>query len=194
MSPVDLNNTFKYDKVVINLNNHNCLQINPAESCFYVNLVEPIKNIIYIKILKATITSTNAMKNNASLLYIKHDPIHIAINDYDRSVSYLKSVQVSTSNYLLDGVPTVLTTSKDVFDTVKYFDIIPYSDTTSSEISNGNVSFDWTDSSVYILNPPEPNLRRLNIDIRDKAFKPFNTSILTHFNISLCIYYIKNRV
>jgi hypothetical protein len=194
MSSVDLNNTFKYDKVVINLNNHNCLQINPAESCFYVNLVEPIKNIIYIKILKASITSTVAMKNNTSLLYIKNDPIHIAINDYDRSVSYLKSVQVSTSNYLLNDVPTVLTTSKDVFDTVKYFDIIPYSDTTSSEISNGNVSFDWTDSSVYILNPPEPNLRRLNIDFRDKVFKPFSTSILTHFNISLCIYYIKNRV
>lgn len=174
MNVVDLNNTFKYDKIVVNLNNHNCLQINPAESCFYVNLVEPIKNIIYIKILKATITSTNGMKNNASLLYIKNDPIHIAINDYDRSVSYLNT--------------------NGVFDTVKYFDIIPYSDTTSSEISNGHVSFDWTDSSVYILNPPEPNLRRLNIDFRDKAFKPFDTAILTHFNISLCIYYIKNRV
>lgn len=194
MNPVDLNNTFKYDKTVINLNNHNCLQINTAESCFYVNLVEPIKNIIYIKILKASIISTNAIKNNNALLYKRNDPIHVSINDYDRSVSYLKSVQVSTSNYLLNGTPTVLTTSNEVFDTVKYFDIIPYADTTFSEISNGQVSFDWTDSSVYILNPPEPNLRRLNIDIRDKAFKPFDTAILTDFNISLCIYYIKNRV
>jgi hypothetical protein len=194
MSVVDLNNTFKYDKIVINLNNHNCLQVNTAESCFYVNLVEPIKNIIYIKILKANIISTNAIKTENALLYKRNDPIHVSINDYDRSVSYLKSVQVSTSNYLLNGVPTVLTTSKDVFDTVKYFDIIPYADTTFSDLSNSQTSFDWTDSTVYILNPPEPNLRRLNIEFRDKTFKPFDTAILTDFNVSLCIYYIKNRV
>ncbi len=62
MNVVDLNNTFKYDKIVINLNNHNCLQVNTAESCFYVNLVEPIKNIIYIKILKEYLESSDTTK------------------------------------------------------------------------------------------------------------------------------------
>jgi hypothetical protein len=170
---IDLNNSFKYDKVVINLNNHNCLTINPNETSFHVNLVEPIKNIVYIKILKASIITTNAIKNNNQLLYIKYDPIYISINDYERSQSYLNT--------------------NGVFDIVKYFDFIPYSTDTFSDISNSNVSFDWTDSSVYILNPPEPNLKRLNIVFRDKYFKPFNTSILTHFNLSICLYYIKNR-
>jgi hypothetical protein len=47
---------------------------------------------------------------------------------------------------------------------------------------------------VYILNPPEPNLRRLNIEIRDKSFNLFDTSVLTDFNLSICAYIIKNRV
>jgi hypothetical protein len=170
---IDLNNSFKYDKVVINLNNHNCLTINPNETSFHVNLVEPIKNIVYIKLLKASIITTAAIKNNDQLLYIKYDPIYISINDYERSQSYLNN--------------------NGVFDVVKYFDLIPYSTDTFSDISNSHVSFDWTDSSVYILNPPEPNLKRLNIVFRDKYFKTFNTSILTHFNLSICLYYIKNR-
>ena len=389
MSSVDLNNIFKYDKIVMNLNNQNCLSINPNETSFYVNLVEPIKNIVFVKILRASITSTTAI-SAPPLLYKKHDPIHLSINDYDRSLSYLKSVQVSTSTNILksvsnlfqttganiykpinsvnDGVAhtetltqnienltlklydnnittsgtvlpenskfmnifsqtpsstrfmtfsdtdylvyynaitptesrfvksievvivnvaspltpenntititakvwgsvdgitwndlgntttnimtfatndwttsstrtvtfdvgvttpyqyhkvsfiptglatpaemktkirilkidlitcTLLTTSKDVFDTVKYFDIIPYSTDTFSEILYSQASFDWSDPSVYILNPPEPNLRRLNIELRDKTFKPFDTAILTDFNLSICVYYIKNRV
>jgi hypothetical protein len=175
MSSTDINtnNSFKYDKVVINLNNHNCLTINPDETSFYVNLVEPVKNIVYIKILKASIITTADIKNNNQLLYIKYDPIYISINDYERSQSYLNN--------------------NGDFDVVKYFDLIPYSTDTFSDISNSHVSFDWTDSSVYILNPPEPNLKRLNIVFRDKYFRPFNTSILTHFNLSICLYYIKNR-
>jgi hypothetical protein len=172
-SLIDLNNSFKYDKVIVNLNNHNCLTINPNETSFHVNLVEPIKNIVYIKLLKASIITTSAIKNNNQLLYIKYDPIYISINDYERSQSYLNT--------------------NGVFDIVKYFDFIPYSTDTFSDISNSHVSFDWTDSSVYILNPPEPNLKRLNIVFRDKYFKTFNTSILTHFNLSICLYYVKNR-
>lgn len=392
MSSVDLNNIFKYDKIVMNLNNQNCLSINPNETCFYVNLVEPIKNIVFVKILRASITSTTAI-SASPLLYKKHDPIHLSINDYDRSLSYLKTIQLSTipnilksvsnlfqktgvnidkpilntfndggahtesitqqntdimtlkfydstitmsgevlrenskfmnifspsppsstrfmsfsdTDYLVyynsitptdsrfvksievvienvaspltpenntiniavkvwgsvDGITwndlgntttnvmtfatnnwatsstrtvtfdvavitsyqyhkvsfiptgftepaemktkikilkidlityTLLTISKDVFDTVKYFDIIPYSTDTFSEISYSQASFDWSDPSVYILNPPEPNLRRLNIELRDKTFKPFDTAILTDFNLSICVYYIKNRV
>ena len=393
MSSVDLNNTFKYDKIVINLNTQNCLSINPSESTFYVNLVEPIKNIIYVKILRASITSTSAIQTAPALLYKKGDPIYLSINDYDRSLSYLKSAQVSTTTNILkdvsnlfqttgenifkpllnstndgsantetltpnaenitlklydstittsgtvlpanskfmnifsstsspvstrfmafadtdylvyynattptesrfakrievvvenvaspltpenntvnitakvwgssDGVswndlgnttpnvmtyetthwatastrtvtfdvavstsyqyhkvsfvptgfttPTemktkikvlkidlttykLLTVSNDEFDTAKYFDVIPYAKDDFSEITYSQASFDWSDPSVYILNPPEPNLRRLNIELRDKTFKPFDTAILTHFNLSICIYYIKNRV
>ena len=192
MATVDLNNTFKYDKVVINLNSSNCLVNNPSATNYYVNLVEPLRNVIYVKMLKASVLTNNTIV--PLLSYNKYDPIYIAVNDYDRSVSYIKSTQVLNSNYVLNSVPKVLSTSNVVFDTAKYFDIIPYSKETFSEISYSQASFDWTDPSVYILNPPEPNLRRLNIEIRDKSFNLFDTSILTDFNLSICAYIIKNRV
>jgi|694.fasta_scaffold01097_2 hypothetical protein len=192
MATVDLNNSFKYDKVVINLNSSNCLVNNPSATNYYINLVEPLRNVIYVKMLKASVLTNNTIV--PLLSYNKYDPIYIAVNDYDRSVSYIKSTQVLNSNYLLNSVPKVLSTSNVVFDTAKYFDIIPYSKETFSEISYSQASFDWTDPSVYILNPPEPNLRRLNIEIRDKSFNLFDTSVLTDFNLSICAYIIKNRV
>lgn len=192
MATVDLNNSFKYDKVVINLNSSNCLVNNPSAANYYINLVEPLRNVIYVKMLKASVLTNNTIV--PLLSYNKYDPIYIAVNDYDRSVSYIKSTQVLNSNYVLNSVPKVLSTSNVVFDTAKYFDIIPYSKDTFSEISYSQASFDWTDPSVYILNPPEPNLRRLNIEIRDKSFNLFDTSILTDFNLSICAYIIKNRV
>jgi hypothetical protein len=192
MATVDLNNSFKYDKVVINLNSSNCLVNNPSATNYYINLVEPLRNVIYVKMLKASVLTNNTIV--PLLSYNKYDPIYISVNDYDRSVSYIKSTQVLNSNYVLNSVPKVLSTSNVVFDTAKYFDIIPYSKETFSEISYSQASFDWTDPSVYILNPPEPNLRRLNIEIRDKSFNLFDTSVLTDFNLSICAYLIKNRV
>jgi len=193
MSVADLNNTFKYDKIILNLNSSNCLMFNAAETNFYINLVEPIKNVIYIKILKTSIVSTTSIKNTP-LSYEKYDPIYITLNDYDRSNSYIKGTQVITSNFIIDGVANTSTTTNTIFDCAKYFDLIPYSDTENSDISYSQTSSDWTDPSVYVLNPPEQILRRLNIQFRDKLFKLFDTSILTHFNISICIYFIKNRV
>uniref|UniRef100_A0A6C0IAW5 Uncharacterized protein n=1 Tax=viral metagenome TaxID=1070528 RepID=A0A6C0IAW5_9ZZZZ len=193
MSVVDLNNTFKYDKIILNLNSSNCLMFNAAETNFYINLVEPIKNVIYIKILKSSIVSTTSIKNTP-LSYEKYDPIYITLNDYDRSNSYIKGTQVITSNFVIDGVANTSTTTNTIFDCAKYFDLIPYSYAENSDISYSQTSSDWTDPSVYVLNPPEQILRRLNIQFRDKFFKLFNTSILTHFNLSICIYFIKNRV
>jgi hypothetical protein len=197
---VDLNNTFKYDKIVINLNSDNCLYINNNKTNYYINLVEPLKNVIYIKILKASVTTDSAIINN-SLNYKKNDPIYIAINDYDRSLSYIKSIQTTiTSNYYIGSTLTNVVENKEVFDSVNYFDLIQFNDDIKSnshnhsEISYTQTSFDWSDPSVYILNPPEQSLKRFNIQIKDKTFQLFSTSILLNFNISICVYVIKNRV
>jgi len=193
MNSVDLNNTFKYDKIVINLNSSNCLTIKPNTTDYYINLVEPLKNVIYVKMLNASVLTNSTIV--PTLSYNKYDPIYIAVNDYDRSLSYIKSTQISTSNYTnANNVMVTKETSNVVFDTAKYFDVIPYSNDTFSTITYSQASFDWSDPSVYILNPPEPNLRRLSIEIRDKQFKPFSTSILTDFHLAICVYVIKNRV
>jgi hypothetical protein len=191
MSAVDLNNTFKYDKIVLNLNSSNCLPENATMTNYYINIPEPLKNLIYIKILKASVLSTNSI--NSTLSYNKYDPIYIGINDYDRSISYIRRTHVTTSNYYIDNIKYGYDSSNIVFDPKKYFDLIPYSSNNYSDISYNQSSFDWTDPSVYILNPPEQNLRRFNIEIRDKNFNLFDTSVLPDFNLSFCAYLIKNN-
>ena len=194
---VDLNNTFKYDKIVLNLNSSNCLPENANITKYYINFPEPLKNIIYIKILDASILSNSSMITTLS--YNKYDPIYIGINDYDRSRSYIRRTHVTTSNYWVNDdflglVMLGLDTSNVVFDQKNYFATIPYSSYDFSEKSYNQASFDWTDPSVYILNPPEQNLRRFNIELRDKNFNLFNTNVLSDFNLSVCAYLIKNRI
>ena len=189
----DLNNTFKYDKIVINLNSTNCLQ-NASDSSYYINLSESLKNVVYIKMLKASVKTSALM---TTLSYHKFDPIYIAINDYDRSVSYkiFTEITPNTSTDKLTGVVTNNGNSSNiVFNPFNYFDLIPYSTDLYSDISYNQNSFDWSDPSVYILNPPEQNLRRFNIQIKDKNFNFFNNTNLVNFNLSICVYVIKNRV
>ena len=187
---VDLNNTFKYDKIVINLNSSNCLQENTSLSSYYLNLPEPLKNIIYVKILKASIITTSMI---STLSYNRFDPIYIGINDYDRAISYIKKTVITTSNYWDNEIRKGFETSNLVFDPKTYFDIIPYSSTNFSDITYNQASFDWTDPSVHILNPPDQNLKRFSIDLRDKNFNLFNKSVLPDFNLSFCAYLIKNN-
>jgi hypothetical protein len=190
----DLNNTFKYDKIVINLNSTNCLQ-NASDSSYYINLSESLKNVVYIKMLKASVKTSALM---TTLSYNKFDPIYIAINDYDRSVSYKIFTEI-TPNTIKDIITgtvsnTGTNSSNIVFHPFNYFDLIPYSTDLYSDISYNQNSFDWSDPSVYILNPPEQNLRRFNIQIKDKNFNFFNNTNLVNFNLSICVYVIKNRV
>ena len=196
----DLNNTFKYDKIVINLNSSNCLQNSPqtTESSYYINLAEPLKNVVYIKMLKASVKTGALM---TTLSYNKFDPIYIAINDYDRSVSYkiFTEITPNTTKNISTGEVTLTGTNSSniVFNPLNYFDLIPYSNDSIvpySDISYNQNSFDWSDPSVYILNPPEQNLRRFNIQIKDKNFNFFNNTNLVNFNLSICVYVIKNRV
>ena len=165
----DLNNKFKYDKIVINLNSENCLQNPINESSYYINLAEPLKNVVYIKMLKASV-KTGALNTNLS--YNKFDPIYIAINEYDRSASYKKFTEIipNTLKNKDTGEVTYAGTNSSniVFNPFNYFDLIPYSNDSTvpySDISYNQNSFDWTDPTVYILNPPEQNLKRFNIII-----------------------------
>jgi hypothetical protein len=197
---VDLNNTFKYDKIVINLNSTNCLEFTKDKSDYYINLAEPLKNVIYIKMIRASVkTNTNTI-TISPFNYKKNDPIYIAINDYDRSVSYKIFTEITpntTKNIITGTVSNTGTNSSNIiFHPFNYFDLIPYSSSSDqySEISYTQASFDWSDPSVYILNPPEQNLKRFNIQIKNKAFELFNTSELNNFNLSFCVYVIKNRV
>lgn len=184
MNEADLNNAFKYDKIILSIDAKSCLSNKPDKSSYYLDLLEPLKNVVYIKILNAKIMHNGFIVTLYN--YVRYDPIYISINDYNRSKAYLKKIDIISAN-----------TSNILLDSVKYFDSVYYGSDGAGDvslISYTQSSFDWSDPTVYILNPPEPNLRRLNIEIKDKTFNLFNTTTITNFNITICIYFMKNRV
>jgi hypothetical protein len=194
MKDADLNNAFKYDKIILSIDGKSCLSTNPDKSSYYLDLLEPLRNVVYIKILSAVIPNSGSFETLYKMN--KNDPIYICLNDYNRSKTYINSVNISTSNYLnSSGVTLYKNTSNYLFNTAEYFELFIYkAGSSDSTVSYTQASFDWTDPTVYILNPPEPNLRRLNIEIKDKKFNLFNTSTLTGFNLTICVYFMKNRV
>jgi hypothetical protein len=184
MNEADLNNAFKYDKIILSIDGKSCLSTNSAKSSYYLDLLEPLRNVVYIKILNAKIMHNSSITSLYN--YVIYDPIYISINDYNRSKAYLKKINIISAN-----------TSNILLNSVEYFDSLYYGSDGSGDvslISYTQSSFDWTDPTVYILNPPEPNLRRLNIEIKDKTFNLFNTTTVTNFNLTICIYFMKNRV
>ena len=174
MNEADLNNAFKYDKIILSIDGSSCSTLNSSKASYYIDLLEPLRNVVYIKILSAVIEHSSSIGSQYN--YKNLDNIYICLNDYNKSKAYFKKSDLST---------TVL----------QYFDSVSYN--AGSDFSTKSYtqsSFDWTDPTVYILNPPEPNLRRLDIEIKDKTFNIFNTSTLNNFNLTICIYFMKNRV
>jgi len=192
MKEADLNNAFKYDKIILNIDAKSCLTTNPSNASYYIDLLEPLRNVVYIKILNARVEYNPLIDS----YYKNNDNIYISVNDYNRSKTFINTINISTSNYLnSSGVTLYKNTSNYLFNTAEYFESFIYkAGSSESTVSYTQASFDWTDPTVYILNPPEPNLRRLNIEIKDKKFNLFNTSTLIDFNLTICVYFMKNRV
>jgi len=169
---VSLDNSTDYDKKIIYI--ESISGIFPDDNFnFYIDMTEPIKNIVFIRIMNIQIVTNQ--------LLLSDDVFYIELNDYDRSVSYMK-------------------TDTGDFNTIKYFDCIQFSGV--SVDGNKYISkiiypvgwVNWSDPSVYVLNPPEPSLKRFNITIRDKDYNMISRNLIHSFKLTICVYNIKKNI
>jgi len=169
---VSLDNSTDYDKKIIYIESSS--GIFPDDKFnFYIDMTEPIKNIVFIRIMNTQIITNQVL--------ISDNVFYIELNDYDRSVSYMK-------------------TNTGDFNTIKYFESIQY----TGEPVDGNKYIskiiypvgcvNWSDPSVYVLNPPEPSLKRFNITIRDKDYNMINSNLIYSFKLTICVYNIKKNI
>jgi len=170
---VNLDNSKEYDKVIVYINSVNGIFQN-NDFKFYININEPIKNIACIKLMNIQVISNSA--------YTDNDIFYIELNNYDRVVSYIK-------NQL-----------NDEFNVIKYFENVQYTGEVlpnskkSSSVSYNSSSTDWSDPSVYLLNPPEPTLHRFDITLRDKDYLIINKNSIDMLKMSICLYYINKNI
>jgi hypothetical protein len=174
---VDLNNTNEYDKQVIFLDSKNGTYNDNNSFDFYIKFDDPIKNISNVKIIDASLileSPTSRTLNNNDIYYIE-------LNEYHRTFSYIKNKNM----------------------TFKYFDNIYYNksdhNATTSGLSKFKVSYpatlsNWTDPSLYTLNPIAHNIRRFSIKIKDKDLNILTKLSGESFNMTICVYTIKKNI
>lgn len=175
---VDLNNTSEYDKQMILLDSANGIYNSVNEFDFYIKFENPIKNISSVKIIDTSIV-LNSKNGNRTLDY--DDIYYIELNNYDRIISYKNTATT--------------------FNTHKYFEAISYNhaDYHTNALSKFRnfyslTSSNWTDPTVYTLNPIEQNCTRFTIKIRDKNLNILNKLVDESFKLTICVYTIKKNI
>ena len=156
--------------------NYISIPIDDAETYYYIpKTIYFITAILYFKpVRRITYNST----------------FYVELNNYDRVHSYIAKYDPCNSvvNY----------------NTVKFFDTLNYSGTTESSLILYKIknyysltSSNWTDPTVYILNPPETSCNRFTITIRDKDFNILKLGDYLNeesFNMTICAYTIKKNI
>jgi len=134
---------------------------------------------------------------NTAILYFKpvrkityNSTFYVELNNYDRVHSYI--AKYDSCNNIVN------------YNTVKYFDTLNYSGATESSLVLYKIknyysltSSNWTDPTVYILNPPETSCNRFTITIRDKNFNILKFGDYLNeesFNMTICVYTIKKNI
>ena len=128
--------------------------------------------------------------------------------EYDKQIIYLNSKNATfnktgTFDYYieLNDYHRISTSVNVKGSTFKYFDAIPFNHTdyhndslSKFKIVYGLTSSNWTDPTLYTLNPIEHNTRRFNIIIRNKDFNILNLEGGEFFNMTICVYTIKKNI
>ena len=156
--------------------NYISIPINDTDTYYYIPKTIYFKTaILYFKpVRRITYNST----------------FYVELNNYDRVHSYINKY---------DSCNTVVN-----YNTVKFFDTLNYAGTTESSLVLYKIknyyslaSSNWTDPTVYILNPPETSCNRFTITIRDKDFNILKFGDYLNeesFNMTICAYTIKKNI
>ena len=169
------------DKTIVYINSSNCLFKNGTNFDITFDLQEPIRNALYITIIKTDIILNPSQSIN-----------NLAIEDGDSIYVNLKNYSRIRTN--IDGI------------NVKCFDqiIIDLSDKFGVDPPpNANILFrseyastvgEINDINTHVLNPMEPNLKRFDIQLYDKKYQPIQKNNIKRFATTLCVYHSRKKI
>ena len=175
----NLNNDFKYDKIIINLDSLQGIQSSNTNNfgCYF-KLNDTIKNAVAIQVID-TIVISKELANYTSY----EDCFFVILNNIERATTYKE--YMNTYDNLLDC------------DIYKYFEKVEYTDNSISNSRNISVSHigtstgSFSDSGTYMFNPVIPTLDRFELTLKDKDFKDILNTKIFSVKLSICIYTLK---
>jgi hypothetical protein len=192
------------DKKILQLTNNGANYYNDKKNDFYIDIVEPIKNVTHIKILKSSVRLNLTSLNSSPV--IDNDPIYISINDYNRINTFeakteviIKNSSNITSNYVTNVFQSFEVINLNV--TSKYL-IMANSQISNFLQINGilfeniytSTSASLNDTNVYNIIPHEPSLKRFNIKLYDKNYDLIDKDDIKNFEILICVFSNNKKV
>lgn len=168
------------DKTILNISSDNAAFQNTTNFTFNIDLIEPLKDVCYIKILKSEVILNPSSVADDALIFEDTDPVYINMNDYKRVSSVING------------------------NNIKYFDqiLLNISEKFSNTIPNAFISFssqvtstfNLYDPQMFILNPVEANLKKLNFELFDKNNMTIKRTDIKKFNMVLCVYQNRKKI
>jgi hypothetical protein len=181
------------DKKIVYINSSNSTFLNNLYYDFYFNMMDPILNVVYIKVMKCEVILDPRHRLNSN--DIKNiDPIFIDVNGYDRFVTSLDTVIDRYSSNMIDRQKNI-----KYFEQININKIEKYGTGNVHEAVAFNTEYSGTgcninDTNMFVLDPIEPKLRRFNIRLYDKNYNMIDRNNLSLFTMTLCIYSKRKKV
>jgi hypothetical protein len=187
-------NTDILDKKIIVIDSTKCNLKNNNTYDYHFNLLNSIKNVLYIKLIESTVV-LNKLYDGDGVNINNQDNINISLNNYDRLTTNITNNE--STDYLTRYFDTIS------IDKSKYLQEYILSKANSGVApatinytfsNNYTIDSDINSPSMYVLNPAEPSLAKFNITVTDK-----NNTLLTNTNINrviikICVYYSRKKI
>lgn len=172
------------DKKIIIIDSSKC-HFNNSSFDFYLDLITPIKDVLYIKAISSTIIlkDFNGTINNISIN--DFDNVYIKLNDYNRLIA---NNSISSDNIFeyFDYI---------TIDKSKYYDA---STSTNVNFSTDNIGAgsNSNDLTIFTLNPIVPSFKRINIKIYDNYNNIISsrTENITRVIIQVAIFTARKKI
>lgn len=154
---------------------------NSSDFKFSYNLIEPIKDAMYLLNVKVEILLNTSIPLNGE--YIEDgDPIFFRLNDYHKLVANVNGDNVRCFDYISMNL-----TDKFGADDPPNKNVLFINEITSAEYCANDIN-------TYVINPVEPNFKRVDISLHDKNFKPVPKDFIKKFTILLCVYHNRRKL
>lgn len=170
----------KLSKTVLYISSSNGTFINSNNFEFYYDLVEPIKNALYIKLMRTEVFLNPDSSINGNVIQ-DGDPIYVGVKNYNRMAINVAGNNVKCFEYILLNITERFgpnpTPNKIVSFKTEY----------TSPGCHAN------DVNIVALNPVEPIIAKFEIQLYDKNFQIIPKASISKFAMTACIYHSRKK-
>lgn len=170
----------KLNKTVIYISSANGTFPNNNNYEFYYNLVEPIKNVLYIKIMRTEVFLNPSTSINGNVIQ-DGDPIFVGLKNYNRMAVNVGGNNVKCFEYILLNITEKFGASATPDK------IVSFKTEYTSPGCHAN------DVNIVALNPVEPVIAKFEVQLFDKNNNIIPKSCISKFAMTMCIYHSRKK-